>query len=80
MTQTLDSQLDAGQLELLNNLTSPRKIQDFLDTTAYSPEYANRCPARMMADMQGTLSGWRSFWGGGTATNWLSPPGCRYVP
>jgi hypothetical protein len=52
MTQTLESNLDESQLALFKSLSSPRKIQDFLDTTAYSPEYANRCPVRVMADRQ----------------------------
>ncbi len=52
MSQTLDDYLDPNQRELLKDLTTPRKIQDFLDTTAYSPEYANRCPLRVMQDKQ----------------------------
>jgi hypothetical protein len=52
MRETLDEHLEETQQELLDGLTTPRKIQDFLDTTAYSPEYANRCPVRVMVDRQ----------------------------
>lgn len=50
MTNRLEEHLDPQNLTLWNSLKTPRKIQDFLDTTAYSPEYANRCPKRVMED------------------------------
>lgn len=52
MNQPFDHHLSPDQRELIDSLVSPRKIQDFLDTTAYSPEYANRCPLRVMVDRQ----------------------------
>jgi hypothetical protein len=52
MKELLESHLTPEQRDLLRTLDTPRKIQDFLDTTAYSPEYANRCPLRVMNDRQ----------------------------
>ena len=52
MNQPFDHHLSPEQRELIDSLVSPRKIQDFLDTTAYSPEYENRCPLRVMVDRQ----------------------------
>lgn len=52
MNETLEHHLEPDQKELLITLSSPRKIQDFLDTTAYSPEYANRCPLQVIRDRQ----------------------------
>lgn len=37
---------------VLDTLTSPMAVQLFLDTTQYSPENANRCPARVLKDRQ----------------------------
>jgi len=50
MSDTLEQYLDPEQRNLVNSLTTPRKIQDFLDTTAYSTEYANRCPLRVLIE------------------------------
>lgn len=50
MTETLEQHLDAPQRELLRSLSTPEKIQAFLDTCAYVPEYTNRCPARVIAE------------------------------
>jgi hypothetical protein len=52
MAGMLAEHLNQEQQKILVTLTTPRKIQDFLDTTAYSPEYANRCPVRVMTDMR----------------------------
>jgi succinate dehydrogenase flavin-adding protein (antitoxin of CptAB toxin-antitoxin module) len=50
---TLESQLTAGERQLLASLTTPRAIQDFLDTVAYEPEYFNRSPLRVLRERQG---------------------------
>ena len=34
-------------------MTTPRKIQDFLDTVAYEPEYFNRSPLRVLRERRG---------------------------
>jgi hypothetical protein len=52
MKDLLESHLTAPQRGLLRELDSPHKIQAFLDTTAYSPENANRCPLRVVTDRQ----------------------------
>jgi hypothetical protein len=52
MGRELESQLSAAQREIWQGLTSPRAIQDFLDTTTYSPEYANRSPLQVLQDRQ----------------------------
>lgn len=52
MSAKLDDYLDTEQRKILRELSTPRKIQDFLDTTAYSPEYDNRCPLRVLVDRQ----------------------------
>lgn len=50
MSETLEQHLDAPQRELLTSLDRPEKIQAFLDTCAYVPEYVNRCPARVIVE------------------------------
>ena len=52
MDRDLKSQLNTAQRETWDSLTSPRAIQDFLDTTTYSPEYANRSPLQVLQDRQ----------------------------
>ena len=52
MDQDFESHLSAAQREIWDGLTSPRAIQDFLDTTTYSPEYANRSPLQVLQDRQ----------------------------
>jgi hypothetical protein len=52
MKETLESHINEEQRALLRTFDTPRKIQDFLDTTAYSPEYANRSPVRVFTDKQ----------------------------
>lgn len=37
----------------LASLSSPRKIQDFLDSIAYEPEYFNRSPLRVLREQRG---------------------------
>jgi succinate dehydrogenase flavin-adding protein (antitoxin of CptAB toxin-antitoxin module) len=49
----LESQLSAGERDLLASLTTPRKIQDFLDAIAYEAEYFNRSPLRVLRERQG---------------------------
>lgn len=49
----LESQLSAGERNLLASLTTPRKIQDFLDAIAYEAEYFNRSPLRVLRERQG---------------------------
>lgn len=51
--QTLEAHLTADELALWASLTTPRKIQDFLDTIVYEPEYANRCPLRVLRERRG---------------------------
>lgn len=52
MTQTFDETLDPEQLALVSTLTTPVKIQAFLDSVAYSAEDANRCPVTVLRDRQ----------------------------
>jgi hypothetical protein len=49
----LESQLTAEERELLASLTTPRKIQDFLDTITYEAEYFNRSPLRVIRERTG---------------------------
>jgi hypothetical protein len=50
MNESLLSALTPEQRELFLGLTTPNKIQAFLDTMPYAPEYTNRCPLRVMQD------------------------------
>jgi hypothetical protein len=50
---TLEARLSPEDRGLLASLTTPRKIQDFLDTVAYEPEYFNRAPRRVLAERRG---------------------------
>lgn len=52
-TQTLEAHLTPDELAVWAGLTTPRKIQDFLDTIVYEPEYANRCPLRVLRERRG---------------------------
>lgn len=45
-----ESHLMIGQKKMLDTLTSPVKIQAYLDATPYSPENQNRNPLRVMDD------------------------------
>lgn len=51
--QSLEAHLAPAELAVWSGLTTPRKIQDFLDSTAYEPEYANRCPLRVLRERRG---------------------------
>ncbi len=50
---TMESHLQPDELALWTQLTTPRKIQDFLDNITYEPEYANRCPLRVLRERRG---------------------------
>lgn len=50
MNDTLELHLSQEQLALWLSLDTPRKIQDFLDTTVYRPEYDNLCPLRVLGE------------------------------
>jgi hypothetical protein len=50
MMERLENSLNPQQLELLSGLTSPEKIQSFLDSISYSAEDINRCPLRVLQD------------------------------
>ncbi|MGQ9490816.1 MAG: hypothetical protein ACUVS6_08900 [Anaerolineae bacterium] len=51
--QSLEAHLTPAELAVWSGLTTPRKIQDFLDSIAYEPEYANRCPLRVLRERRG---------------------------
>jgi hypothetical protein len=48
--EAFDQSLNKKELELVSNLTSPVKIQAFLDSIPYSAEDIYRCPARVLRD------------------------------
>lgn len=50
---TLEAQLTDAERGLLAGLTTPRKIQDFLDAIAYEAEYFNRAPLRVLREGRG---------------------------
>jgi len=50
MSDYFDSLLSSEQLAILSSLTTPFKIQAFLDTVPYSPEEKDRCPLEVMQD------------------------------
>ena len=53
MEPLIDTHLNAAQLEIVQGLTSPAKIQAFLDSsTTYSAEDTNRCPLQVLQDRQ----------------------------
>lgn len=49
----LDSRLTDIERQLFASLTTPRKIQDFLDTVTYEAEYFNRAPLRVIRERRG---------------------------
>ena len=49
----LEQSLTPAELDLFRSLTTPRKIQDFLDTVRYEPEYFNRAPLRVLRERTG---------------------------
>jgi hypothetical protein len=48
--EKLEDQLTSQQRELWSGLTSPEKIQAYLDGIAYSADEINRCPLRVLHD------------------------------
>jgi hypothetical protein len=52
IVKSLEEMLDDNQRAILSRLDSPAAIQAYLDTTAYSPEYDNRCPVSVLRDSQ----------------------------
>lgn len=49
----LHRRLTAVERERLATLDTPRKIQDFLDSVVYEPEYFNRSPLRVLQECRG---------------------------
>lgn len=47
---SFDDVLETQERHLLNTLSSPKKIQDFLDELPYSSEPIYRCPLRVLRD------------------------------
>jgi hypothetical protein len=52
MVEKLEDYLNRQQLDLLSGLTSPEKIQAFLDSIPYSADDINRCPLRVLQDRE----------------------------
>ncbi|OQA46946.1 MAG: hypothetical protein BWY52_00476 [Chloroflexi bacterium ADurb.Bin325] len=50
LEHSLERSLTPAELDLFRSLTTPRKIQDFLDTVKYEPEYFNRAPLRVLRE------------------------------
>lgn len=50
---TLEAHLSPTERATFAGLSSPRKIQDFLDGIAYEPEYFNRSPLRVLREGRG---------------------------
>jgi len=48
-----EAHLTPEERAALASLSSPRKIQDFLDSIAYEPEYFNRSPLRVLREQRG---------------------------
>jgi len=60
MQAVIDTYLQCqDQLEIVQGLTSPAKIQAFLDATPYSVENTNRCPLQVLQDRLAALPGRR---------------------
>jgi hypothetical protein len=49
-TKAFDKSLNKKEFRLISSLTSPVKIQTFLDSIPYSAENIYRCPARVLRD------------------------------
>lgn len=49
----LEDELTGDEAALLARLTTPRRIQDFLDGIAYEADYFNRCPLRVLRERRG---------------------------
>ena len=52
MIARLESYLTQEETRLISGLTSPVKIQEFLDTTLYAPEERNRSPLQVLRERQ----------------------------
>ncbi len=50
---SLEAQLTPEEQAILASLTTPRKIQDFLDSVVYEAEYFNRSPLRVLRERRG---------------------------
>lgn len=50
MENQVDTYLDEAGVELFSRLTSPERIQEFLDSLTYAPEYDNRCVLSVLRD------------------------------
>jgi len=50
---SLEAHLTPDEQAALASLSNPRKIQDFLDSIAYEPEYFNRSPLRVLREQRG---------------------------
>jgi hypothetical protein len=50
MNNLLNTQLDREHKQLLDSLTTPAKIQEFLDSIPYSAENVDRCPLSVLTD------------------------------
>jgi hypothetical protein len=48
--KAFEQALTSSELRIIDHLTSPRKIQDFIDELAYSTEDFYRCPARVVKE------------------------------
>jgi hypothetical protein len=50
LTTTFEARLDSQQRQIFSGLSSPARIQAFLDQLPYSAENANRCPLSVLRD------------------------------
>lgn len=50
MEKLIDDYLDSAGKALFAQLTSPERIQEFLDSLTYAPEYDNRCVLSVLRD------------------------------
>lgn len=50
MIDRFEEQLDPSQRKQLQSLTTPFRIQSYLDSIPYSPEYVDRCPLQVLQD------------------------------
>ena len=52
MSDKLEAFLTPEEIKFMSGLTSPVKIQEFLDTTLYAPEERNRSPLQVLRERQ----------------------------
>lgn len=50
--ESLDTRFTTLQAEIMSGLDSPPRIQAFLDSCEYAPEYANRSPLRVLDEQK----------------------------